>query len=271
MANAFQRLAGVITNFFQIGGPAGPGWNANGGAIEGRNAANSAFAVVRGATPVGDNDLTTKTYVDTIFKPIPVSLQFNGGSALPSNSGTEQYYVVTTTGVNATIGQILWDDGSGVGTVTVLPAKTGNEIVTTASFSGGTITLQSNQNYVWSGTAWLNISPSVAGALLCIRLPITNAASQSSATTIPANAVVARALLNITTPYSGGATISVGQTGSTALLMATGDNVATLANIYDAPQDTAWGASALALLVTVGGAPAAGAGFAVVYYSIPQV
>lgn len=270
MANVFQRLAGVIANFFQIGGPGGPGWNANSGAIEGRNAANSAFAVVRGAIPVGDNDLTTKQYVDTIFKPTPVSVQFNGASALPANSGTEKWYVVTTTGVNATIGQILWDDGTGLGTVVVLPAVAGNEIVTTATFSGGTITLQTNQNYVWSGSAWINISPSVAGVVSCIRMPITTAASQSSTSTIPANAVISRCLANITTPFSAGATLSVGQTGSTALLLATTDVTATLANLYDAPQDTAWGASALAVLVTVGGAPAAGAGFVSVYYAVPN-
>lgn len=259
-----------MKSFFQFGGPAGPGLNANGAALETRNAANSAFAVMRGAAPVGDNDLTTKQYVDTIFKPIPVSLQFNGNSALPANTGTEQYYVVTTTGANATIGQVLWDDGTGVGTVTVLPAKTGNEIVTTATFSGGTISLTANQNYVWSGAAWINISPNVAGALFCIRFAITNAASQSSTNLIPANAVVARALLDITTPYSGGATISVGQTGNAALLMATGDSAPTIANVYDATiEDTAWGASALAVLVTVAGAPAAGAGFCAVYYSVP--
>jgi hypothetical protein len=265
------QAIGVMKGFFQFGGPAGPGINANGAALETKNAANSAFAVHRGATPVGDNDFTTKAYVDTIFKPMPVSVQFNGNSTLPANSAVEKYYIVTTTGPNATIGQILWDDGSNAGTVTVLPAAVGNEIVTTAAFSGGTITLQSNQNYVWSGAAWVSISPSVAGALFWIRMPITNAASQSSTTVIPANAVVARAVVTVTTTYSAGATISVGQTGTTALLMATADSSPTIVNSYDAPQDTAWGASALAVLVTIGGAPAAGAGFVSIYYAVPQV
>ncbi len=266
----FQRLAGVVNSFFEIGGPTGPGINANGAALETKNAANSAFAVHRGAAPVGDNDFTTKAYVDTIFKPIPASLQFNGNNPLPANTATEQFYVVTTTGPNATIGQVLWDDGTGVGTVTVLPAKTGNEIVTTATFSGGTITLQTNQNYVWSGAAWVNISPNVAGVVLAIRMPITTAASQSSTTSIPANAIIYSAQVNITTAYSAGATIAVGQTGTTTLLQATPDNTPTLVNIYLAEQDTAWGASALPVLVTVGGAPAAGAGFVTVLYGLPQ-
>lgn len=65
----FQRLAGSIAAFFQVGGPSGPGWNANAGALEGRNAANSAFAVVRGADPVASNDLVTKEYADANYKP----------------------------------------------------------------------------------------------------------------------------------------------------------------------------------------------------------
>ena len=265
----FSRLAGVVNSFFQLGGPGGPGFNANSGVLEAKNSGNTAFAIMRGATPVGDNDLATKAYVDSIFKPIPVSLQFNGNNALPANSGTEQYYVVTTTGVNAAIGQVLWDDGTGVGTVTVLAAKTGNEIVTTANFSGGTINLTTNQNYVWSGSAWVNISPNVTGAEYCVDLPITTAAAQSSATLIPANAIVLRSSLQVTTPYSAGTTISVGQTGSTSLLQATGDSTPTIANTYDAPQRTAWGASALALLVTIAGAPSAGAGLATVTYTVP--
>jgi hypothetical protein len=65
-AGVFSKLLGTITTFFQVGGTAGPGINANGAALETKNAANSAFAVHRGGTPVGDNDLTTKAYVDKV-------------------------------------------------------------------------------------------------------------------------------------------------------------------------------------------------------------
>jgi hypothetical protein len=267
----FSKLAGVTSSFFQIGGPAGPGINNNGGLLEAKNAANNAFVVMRGATPVGDNDLTTKAYVDkTANKPIPVSLQFNGGSALPANTGTEQWYVVTTSGVNASIGQLLWDDGSGVGNVAVIPAATGNTIVTTAAFSGGTISLAANQMYVWTGTAWLDIAPSVAGATYMIRTALTTAASQNSATQIPANAIIYDVRLDVTTPYSAGTTISLGITGSTSLFMATGDNTATVAGLYQVMQDTSVGASAAALLATIAGAPAAGVGAMVVLYSLPN-
>jgi len=270
-AGVFSKLLGTLTSFFQIGGTSGPGVNANGTALETKNAANNAFAVHRGATPVGDNDFTTKAYVDKMAsKPIPASVQFNGNNALPNNSGTEQWYVVTTSGANATIGQILWDDGSGAGVVAVLPAVTGNTIVTTAAFSGGTISLAANQMYVWTGSAWLDIAPSVSGATYMIRFAIGTAASVSSATQIPANAIIYDARLDVTTPYSAGATISLGITGTVALFMATTDNTLQVAGLYQVMQDTSVGASAAALLATVAGAPAAGAAQGIVLYSVPN-
>jgi hypothetical protein len=55
----FSRLAGTMSTFFQIGGVGDPGINANGPALETRNAANSAYAVHRAAAPVGANDVAT--------------------------------------------------------------------------------------------------------------------------------------------------------------------------------------------------------------------
>lgn len=271
-AGIFSKLIGTLAPYFQIGGASGPGINANGAALETKNAANNAFAVHRGATPVADNDFTTKAYVDKTSKPIPVALQISGATALPANSSTEQYYVVTTTGVNGTIGQLYWDDGSNSGNVSVIPIAVGNVIVTEAAFTGGTISFAANQMYVWSSTgpAWSNISPSVAGATYMIRIPIALAATATSATSIPANSIIYDAKLDIVTPYSAGATISLGITGTTALFMATGDSTPQTAGVYQDMQDTSIGASPLPLLATIGGSPAAGAGFAIVLYSIPN-
>lgn len=270
----FAKIAGTVASFFQFGGTGGPGLNANGAALETRNAANSAFAVHRGAFPVGDNDFTTKAYVDEAFKPLIVTAQSNAPSALIANTGVEHYIVVSTAGTGAAAayvaGSVLWDDGSGAGNVTVLGPMAGNEIIVTTSLVGGTFAFSANSNYVWTGSTWLNLAPSVAGAVYRIRMPIGTAAAQNDVTLIPANAVISSCMLDVTTPYSAGTTISVGQTGSTSLLMATGDNTATIANQYLNPLDVAWGASALAVLVTVGGAPAAGAGQVIVDYCLPN-
>src|SRR5258708_5757721 len=170
----FDKLRGTIESIFQIG-LGGPQVKNNAGALEARDPADAAFVVVRGATPLAANDLTTKAYVDAAVDP---------------------------------------------------------------------------------------------GAVRAIRYAITNAASQDSVTVIPAGAVVLRASVEVVTPFSAGATIEVGQAGSLTLLELPGDNLATSAGIYQVPQDTPWGAAALAVRTTVGGAPAAGAGFVFVEYAL---
>ena len=95
-------------------------------------------------------------------------------------------------------------------------------------------------------------------------------ATRSSATNVPANAIVNFCSLVVILGYSGGTTIAVGRAGSASLLMATADNVATVANEYQTPQTTAWGGAALPILATVAGGPAAGAALVTVKYSIPS-
>lgn len=269
----FAKLAGIIGNFFQLGGPAGPALKNNSGAIEARNAGDTVFAVVRGATPVGNNDLTTKAYVDVLNKPVVATAQWDGTVALPANTGVEHFYVVTTTGGFASIGQLLWDDGTGVGTVTVVAAAMGRSIFTSAAFSGGTINLVAYAYYVWDtvSSSWLlEASSTMSGALRVIRYAIANSpASQDSATSLPANAKVLRAMLDVTTPFSGGTTVSVGQAGSLTAFMLTTDSFPTVAGQYEVPQDTSAPATT-AIRTTIAGAPAAGAGFVVIEYSVPD-
>jgi hypothetical protein len=201
-----------------------------------------------------------------------VSAQFDGNNAIPANTGVERFLIVTTTGPNATIGQLLWDDGSGVGTMVVLAAKA-QMVITTTAFTGGTITLKADTPYIWDtiSSTWVNAGgTALSGAIREIRYAITNAASQDSASLIPANAQVVETQVEVVTPYSGGATISVGQAGSLTLLQLTTDNLATVAGIYQTMQDVAWGGAALAVRTTVGGAPAAGAGFVIVRYTLPD-
>lgn len=173
--SVFSKLRGTIETIFQIG-LGGPQLKNSSGVVEARNSVDAAYAIVRGATPVGADDLTTKAYVD---------------------------------------------------------------------------------------------ANSAGGAIKQIRFAI-GTSTVSSSTQIPANAVVSDCQVKITTPYSGGATISVGRTGATSLLVATTDNLPQSTDTFDLPQDTAWGASPLAVLVTIGGSPGAGAGVVIVNYSLPQ-
>lgn len=89
-----------------------------------------------------------------------------------------------------------------------------------------------------------------------------SAASHTSSTDVPANAKPTRLTWQNTAAWSGGTTIAIGRSGSTALLLDTTYpldlTTVGVPQVIDLPLDTAWGASALPLLITVGGAPAAG-------------
>lgn len=110
----------------------------------------------------------------------------------------------------------------------------------------------------------------LSGVERVIRYAIGTGATQDSATSIPANAIVLEAWVDVQTPYSGGTTISLGRAGSTSLLQATTDNNPLAAGIYILQQDTSWGGAALPVRTTIAGAPGAGAGFVVVKYCIPD-
>jgi hypothetical protein len=112
---------------------------------------------------------------------------------------------------------------------------------------------------------------SLTGTQYIIQYAIGVGATQDSLTTIPANAIIMDTKVEITTPYSVGATINVGQPGNLTLLQLTTDNLPQAVGLYQTMQDVAWGAAALVVRATIGGAPVAGAGFVTVQYAIPNV
>jgi hypothetical protein len=110
----------------------------------------------------------------------------------------------------------------------------------------------------------------VGGGVQEIRVAVA-LATVSSVAGIPIGAIVVDAELDVTTLYSGGATISLGQAGAVAEFQATTDNLPQALGLYQVHQDTA-AASTNPLLVTVAGAPAAGAAQAIIRYVVtPQV
>ena len=157
----------------------------------------------------------------------------------------QQYTVQNNTTGGQTI-QIIGPSGTGV----LVP-------------NGATITV------VCDGTNFIPQSGGAAtpGQVFVIRIPVA-LITVSSTTSIPAGAIVLRAFLDVTTPYSGGTTIELGTAANASLFMTTAQNTPTSANLYDKPQDTV-NTTADPLLVTIAGGPGAGAGFACVEYCIP--
>jgi hypothetical protein len=112
-------------------------------------------------------DAITSTRTIVFNLPYTTVLQFNGGNALPSNSKIKRWYVVTTTGAHATIGQLLYDNGTNTGTVAVIGPITGMQIVTAANnpnaYQGGAITFINQHLYNWDGTTWDDLGPTLIG------------------------------------------------------------------------------------------------------------
>lgn len=274
MANFSEKVYAFIGSIFRFGlGVTSVALKNNSGVVEFKNYDDSDYVIVRVKAPVADNDAVTKYYADSLEKPLIVKRQADCSAALPANTGVRGWVVVTTAGTGAAVGDVLYDDGTGVGNMTIVAAIEGRTIAVTDALSGGTVTFFADTVYVWDddGTQWIMIGGPGTGANKVVRYVLDNTAAQDSVWLIPANCRILRAHIEITTPYSAGGTISLGQVGSVALLMATTDLDAQTTGIYEVPQDTSWGGSDLVVRTTVSGAPAAGAGVAVVEYAYPLV
>lgn len=273
--NILQKIRGTLFDIFQIG-KSGPQLKKESASIlQIRNSDDSALGRLKVASPLSDDDAVTRQYLETVEGAVRTSRQADCSSALPSNTATRGYVVVSTPGTGTVLGDLLYDNGTATGTMTIISKLEGRLIAVTDALSGGTATFEADSIYIWDedGGSWIKIGDigSVTGAVRRIRYSITNSASQDSASSIPANARIERTDVEITTPYSGGGTIAIGRAGGTTdLVQATTDNDPQTANIYSVPQDTSWGAGAAAVRTTIAGSPAAGAGVVSVWYSVPN-
>lgn len=276
MSDILRNLYGTILNAFRIG----IGTNQiilknNSAVLEFRNKDDNAYVVARCASPVADNDVANKYYADSIEKPLIVSRQADCTAALPTNTASRGWVVVSTAGTGAVVGDVLYDNGTSTGDMAIVAAIEGRMIAITDALAGGTATFDTDSTYIWDadGSVWVKIGDigSVTGPLRIVRFAITNAASQSSTFTIPANARVLECRLDVGTAYSAGATISIGYSGSVSAIMATTENSPQDEDSYVVEQDTAWDSSARAVLVTIANTPAAGAGVVIVKFTSPNV
>lgn len=145
----FSRIAGVVSSFFQVGGPNGPAWKANGGAFDARNAADSAFVIVRGLDPAAAQDLVTLAYLNA-----------NGASAINLALATEPVSTCTYANVFASgrITQETWNS-TGIGTplirkvlYTYTSGKLSQEVRTVYAADGVTVTGQLTIVYTYAGS-----------------------------------------------------------------------------------------------------------------------
>jgi hypothetical protein len=117
-----------------------------------------------------------------------------------------------------------------------------------------------------TNTGWVMLSAASTGLVQEIRFPV-GLVTVASTTSLPAGTHVFTAQLDVTAPYPTTASIQIGQTGALSEFQAASDNFPTTANLYSAEQDTITTAPN-PVLVTVTGAPTAGAATCIVRYCV---
>lgn len=276
MANLYTKLRGIIGSILQLDVVNdGPNLKNNAGVLEIRNAADSDFEKIRGAAPTGDNDLATKLYVDSSERAMIISRQADTSVSLPNNTAARGFVVVTTAGSGAAIGDVLFDDGTSTGTMTILAAQEGRTLAVTDALTGGSITFDADSVYIWDddGSTWIKIGDvgSVTGGIRAVKFSI-GTANVDSVTALTASDRVLEVRLTVTTPYPSGATIDIGSTTTADLYMDQTDNnpqkggAPNTFKVTD--QDVA--ADASVIRATVGGSPGSGAAEVIVLYTNPN-
>jgi hypothetical protein len=252
----------------------GPLLRDNAGILEIRDADGVSLARVRAAAPLTDSDLATKFYVDAISKPVIIERQADCSVAIPNNTAVRGFVVVTTAGSGASIGDLLYDDGSNSGQMQIIPAVDGQAIAVTTSLTGGTISFDADSIYLWDATggSWVKVGDvgAVTGARRTVRFAIDNTAQQDSVSQILLGNVIHSVAVKIVTPYSGGATLEIGTTADPDLIMTTSDtNLQKPAGrIFVKEQDTVWPIDSV-VRATIAGGPAAGDAIVIVEFSNP--
>lgn len=270
----FSNLLGTMSSFFQLGGPAGPRLNDNSGVVEAKTSDGAAYANINAANAVADTSVTTQLDLKHMAG-IEVAFGFDGGTPPSAGGNTGKYGMCGKTGGSYTAGDIIYDTGSALQAITVL---SGAKITTSVAVSGSGYTVTTIQNGLYN---LVSASPNVwslrgdgngtgTGYMQVLGpLSVGTSATTDSTTSIPSGATILKTILNVTTPYSGGATIAATVNGSTPVtIMATGDNTATSAGVYvdDGTPIAIGGSNTGHVRVSVNGSPGAGASTLTVQY-----
>lgn len=199
-------------------GKGGARIKSTGGVVEARNTGDSAYAILRGAHPVDENDLVTLRYLKTKGD-VAVTGQINGGA--PPAAGTPgRVFICTTTGGTYTVNYLYYDDGSAW--VEVVPSN-GQSMVVTVDLTGGAVEFLGDNAYLWDleTTSWVNIGPAVSShskqlQQRTVDIAYTDSGALNVGAAVSANGRVLSVYINVTQVFNGTVpTLIVGDAGDT--------------------------------------------------------
>ena len=226
-------LSGVSTDVEL--GVAGLRIISDGTAVSMRNNANNAFVELKVADPTSDDAAVTKRFVERRYD-VSVTDQIDGGAPPVVVDGA--VYVCTTTGGIYTE-KYLYRGESG-SWVEIIPYN-GMRIVVTTALTGGNITFTGDHVYLWDGDTsnWVDVGPYTLPGQF-VKSVRANLAFGSGGTVnigsqVPTNARPYMVIINVTQLFNGtGPTpsVTVGDAGSTARLMLSGESNLKKVGIY---------------------------------------
>lgn len=207
------------------------------GAIEARNAGDTALVPLRAATPVGDNDVVTKGYLEKTAD-IRVKGEIYDSAGVvgsPTNASVGDVYIAKDTVGLFTVNN-LYRFVNAVAIASAIasdfeeiPTSEALKITVSDDLSNGGFTLTADHVYIWDedNTVWtdgglsatqVDASKSEKDTLLFSDAP------SKILENVKAGASVLKAIVKVTTPFDGSATLTIGEAGNTS-------NIATAAEI----------------------------------------
>jgi len=216
------------------------------GVVENRNNADDDYAVVRGATPVADNDLATKAWVEKRYG-IAVTGQIDGGSP-PAASSLGRIFICTTAGGAYTLNYLYRDTGAAW--EEIVPVE-GQVIGVTDALTGGTVEFSADHSYIWDldNTEWDDLGPS-AGTdsgkydTRTVTLAHTDTGANNIGAAVPLNATVVGVRANVTQAFDGTSqSLIIGDAVDDDRLMLAAENELDEAVLFDAVTEYTYGSS----------------------------
>lgn len=273
--SVWTKIIGIMGNRFQIGGPSGVNLNNNAVILEVKNAANTAFAKIKGASiSAGDVANNIVSLLDLQGRIALIQYDFDGASPPAPGDNTNKFGFCHTTGGSYTAGDILYDPGSVA--LVVMPFEVCRHITTTSAVTGtisfianGLYAQESLRTFVLKGDG----GSTSTGQMRSISVAYAHdAIAPVSTTSIPANAKIYNVRNDVTEVFNGTAptvAVTIEGAGSTTV-QAAADNAPKTIGVYDTPQYTDNPDLGVVKVTVVPDSSTTGAGTAMVEYTTPS-
>ncbi len=226
-------LTGVSSNVEL--GKGGPRLKDESGVVSARDTTDTAYAITRGADPVGEDDLVTLRYLRTRAD-VRVTGQIDGGA--PPAAGTPgRVFVCTTTGGGYTVNHLYYDDGAAWNDVG--PAE-GQTMKVTDALTGGAVEFLADHAYVWDadGSVWRDLGPIASESAKnewgeTADVAFGTASPFNVGDAVPADTIAFGGVVIVTQAFDGAApTLTIGDVGDTDRLCTAGEIDLTTVGVY---------------------------------------